>query len=517
MRAVLRTATILGVDAVPVDVEADVASGLPGFTIVGLPDAAVQEARDRVRSAIRASSFDFPQARVLVNLAPAPIPKRGTGFDLPIALAVLAATGQVAESSLRDCLVVGELSLDGSVRPVSGLLAHVIAASRQGMRVIGPPEGSAYCAALPGLAYDAVERLADFAADGASPPTDEPSPRDTGSSADPAPPPTYRARPLARDGVSASRDAPPDLEEVVGNPVARRALEIAAAGGHNLMLEGPPGTGKTLLARCMPGLLPPMSETERLETALIHSVSGIDETAALRGVRPFRSPHHSASTAGLVGGGRPPRPGEVSLAHNGVLFLDEMNEFAPSVLQTLRQPLEEGRLTLVRAEGAVTFPASFTLIGAINPCPCGYAGDPRRRCTCAPGAVERHRARIGGPLLDRIDLYVRVEVTDPAMLVEARREEPTAKVASRVLAARRFAEESHPPVRTLSGDALITACRLDTDARTALQEGARVRSLSGRGVTRILRVSRTIADLEGSGEVRRAHVMEAFSYRGWRT
>lgn len=493
MQATVLTATLTGVDALPVEVQADVATGLPSFGVVGLPDTAVQEARDRVRAAIRASGFDFPNARVLVNLAPAPLRKHGTGFDLPIALAILTATRQVSPRLTLNASVVGELSLDGSVRAVSGLLAYAIAASKAGLDLIGPPAAGRAASAVSGLSCRVLDHLQRVRSGLLEP----------GNPSEPA--------------ILWSNESP-DLTDVVGHEEVRRSLEIAATGGHNVLLVGSPGAGKTLLARRLPGILPPLDGHERLETALVHSVAGLDERSALAGVRPFRAPHHTCTVAGLVGGGSPPRPGEMSLAHNGVLFLDELAEFAPSVLQALRQPLEDGTVTLVRADGRVTYPCTFSLVAAMNPCPCGYLGDPHRPCTCLPSAIDRYRGRIGGPLLDRLDIRVRVNRVDSGRLIDAQPGETSAAVRERVVASCEFAVATHAtPTSALSGGALMAACALDGAARTTLDRIAAGGLLSGRGLTRVLRVARTIADLETSFRVRAEHLAEAIGYRAWDT
>jgi magnesium chelatase family protein len=493
MQAVVETATLVGVEAVPVEVQADVGGGLPSFTIVGLGDAAVLEARERVRAAIRASGLEFPGGRVTVNLAPAPLRKHGTGFDLPIAVALLAATRQIPSDVASGHAVVGELALDGSVRSIDGLLAHALSARKRGLALLGPLNGSDGVSALPDMRYTTVERLSALARGDV---------REASA-------PSVLAAVVPRDI--------PDLGEVAGHAQAKRALEIAAAGGHNALLVGPPGSGKTMLARRLGGILPPLSPQERLETALVHSVAGLDARSVLAGVRPFRSPHHSCSVAGLVGGGSPPRPGEVSLAHHGVLFLDEFAEFSPAALQTLRQPLEDARLTLVRAESRVTYPAAFTLVAAMNPCPCGFLGDPQRRCECSGAVVARYRARIGGPLMDRLDIMVRVDRVDPERLLETERSgEPSSVVAERVLAAReRAARRDGGLCGALAGPALLAACALDDAARRHLTAAARNCHLSGRAVTRLLRVARTVADLEGAQRVALQHLEEAFGYRAW--
>jgi magnesium chelatase family protein len=486
-QAVVASSTIVGVEAIGVEVQVDVSAGLPAFCIVGLGDTAVLEARDRVRAAMRACGYDFPNARVTVNLAPAPVRKHGTGFDLPIALGVLAATGQVPRA-VTDAIAVGELALDGGVRSVPGLLAHAIAAQRTRRPLL--------------LATDAlsiVSAVSDVSA----------RPLGTLSGLRHGLPDECSAAMRLSGGSAAG----PDLAEVHGQPAAKRALEIAAAGGLGVLFVGPPGAGKTMLARRLPGILAPLTADEALETAVVHSVAGLDVEAILRGERPFRAPHHTASTAGLVGGGSPLRPGEASLAHNGVLFLDEVPEFSPAALQALRQPLEDGFLTLVRAEGRVRYPARFALVAAMNPCPCGFLGDLARPCTCPPALVDRYRSRIGGPLMDRIDMTLRVDRIDPGCLLRGSEDEPSDAVRRRVAAARECAAAREGERAAMSGAALLRACALDATSRRAVERAARTHRLSGRGVTRLLRVARTIADLDHSESVREAHVLEASCYR----
>jgi magnesium chelatase family protein len=515
MLASLRSAAVLGVEAIPVLVEVDVSFGLPVFTMVGLPDASVRESRDRVRTAIRNSGFEFPHHRITVNLAPADIRKAGASYDLPIALGVLAANGVVEPRLLEGVVLLGELSLDGSIHAIRGTLPVAVAARREGKEAILLPRANAAEAhVVEGLRVMPVDSLVE-AVEALNSGKDAIGGNGTGPKAS-----STAVEPTFRLDSPVSNDPEPDFADVVGQSMAKRALEIAAAGGHNVLLVGAPGGGKTMMARRLSGILPPLDFDESLDCTSVHSIAGtLPPGTALMHRRPFRSPHHTISEVAMVGGGSVPRPGEISLAHNGVLFLDELPEFDRRVLEALRQPLEEGRVTISRAARTSSFPARFMFVAAMNPCPCGFYGDGRRVCRCTDPQIHRYAGRISGPLLDRIDLVVEV----PAFASTVRESagpprESSARIRTRVVDARshqrrRFGGSSSRLNRQMEGAEFDEHCSLDERGTAVLEAAIQKFCLSARGCDRVLRVSRTIADLADAPAIRSEHVAEALQFR----
>ncbi len=500
MLACVHSCAVVGLEGVVVQVEVDTRRGLPKTTIVGLPDAAVQESRERVEAAIKNSGFEFPRQRVTVNLAPASVRKAGPAYDLPIAMGILIATRQLPADSLENALVVGELSLDGSVRHVRGVLPMAALARAEGFKKILVPAADAPEAALiPDIEVIPVPSLTKLVENLTT---------------------SAPLQPLPLDDICFA-EAPPatDFQEIKGQEHVKRALEVAAAGAHNVLMIGPPGAGKTLLARALPGILPQMTIDEALDVTRIYSIADqLPPDVPLIQQRPFRAPHHTISHAGLVGGGNWPTPGEISLAHRGVLFLDEFPEFGSRVLEVMRQPLEDKQVTISRAQGSLTFPANFQLVAAMNPCPCGYYGDPTRECTCSNALITRYQKRISGPLLDRIDIHIEVPRVDYEKLSSDRLGEPSTAIRARVEAARQMQRERFAGTAIAANADMRPAeirqfCRLDSTGKTLLRSAMSQLQLSARAYHRVLKLARTIADLAGEEAIAPAHLAEALQYR----
>lgn len=502
MLANVLSSSVIGIDAYLVEVEVDISVGLPVFAIVGLPEASVKESKERVKTAIFNSGYVFPDDRITVNLAPANIKKEGTGFDLPIALGILSATGLISQDILSRYLILGELSLDGRIKPVKGGLPMAIAAKQAGYSgIIVPKDNSKEASVVLGISVLPIETLGQAVDFFRGLINIEPETTDL-------------ADVFARRGQYET-----DFSEVMGQEHVKRSLEVAAAGGHNLIMIGPPGSGKTMLARRIPSILPPLTFEEAIETTKVFSVTGmLGKDQALVTQRPFRAPHHTISDAGLIGGGHSPKPGEVSLAHNGVLFLDELPEFKKHVLEVLRQPLEDLKVTISRAASTITYPSSLMLIAAMNPCPCGYFSDPRHQCGCSPQQIDKYRSRISGPLMDRIDIHVEVPAVPYKDLIGGKPAESSESIRKRVSEARerqseRFAKTAIYCNAQMNSRLIKKHCELDKASASLLETAVDKLGLSARAYNRILKISRTIADLDAQPDILAHHISEAIQYR----